>query len=69
MANMRERKDLFKPELRLNDIDAVREHQERLDYNELLGDLGMFELRVFTLQTREDHVEEWLERDRDYQIS
>lgn len=69
MANMRERKDLFEPELRLNDINAVREYEERLDYNELLGDLGMFELRVFTLQTREDHVEEWLERDRDYQIS
>lgn len=69
MANMRERKDLFKPELRLTDIDAVREHEERLDYNELLGEVGMFELRVFTLQTREDHVEEWLERDRGYQIS
>lgn len=69
MANMRERKDPFNPELQLNDIDAVREYEDRLDYNELLGDLGMFELRVFTLQTREDHIEEWLERDRDYQIS
>ena len=69
MANMRERKDLFNLELRLNDINAVREHEEMLDYNELLGDVGMFELRVFTLQTREDHVEEWLERERDYQIS